>query len=1022
MRTRFASCAFVLLLSVFAYSQVTPDQEWRNFRQAYPYHLQVVAVSSPHADGSRTLIVSEPPPHISKESFSAISPFLLANVSVARHGIGVNGWVKDLVVELPPVTPKQLSELLDSIHHKLFWTTYKAYAIPIPEGPVQLTPLKLDLHVTSGDLWKWLVGDAPDVPAESWSATRVLCLVALILGTLWLARRTLRNKHIVRFVLVILLALGIGAVIVPSGGYTADVLRLKRVTGGDPVSLRSILDRSMSGVFLSTDPGFVVWSIPRSVSLEKFRVEARQFTLDSDMLVGAVASDNELAIVGRERVAPVALLPPLRTETILQLAAANRDELAQSYERKFMFAGRFDHTNDWAPIYLSDELVDTEYGSLLNITDQMLKSWSNHGEVKYTNFNYPGPSGYPFKGPIMTELKVNELTFNWNTKGAGYSSRRDPYEVFALNRLGALPVDYLARSNADMQKAEDTAYAYFNHLSDPNLVRVVQYAGMYQIFRRFKITAASPVIHHANPINSIRPLARNTLEGIASISDSALDHMAADIKHNGDSETENETLAEIRKVRDAVKELVAEGNPGEIDMLVNALADPGVYRSLIRKAQSDENDKNARLMIELTSAVAEVRQHLVGFDSPRNGEAAVLYEKESERSDETWIRTPTIVVSHAIGQLRFSVGGHNLDSKITELRVDSDLAAGQVRIGEENGTKVVYYSAADQEKAPELVRTAGRFGEKPPEELKTMLSDQLKEIQPTARPLPDVLGFAGEAKPAELRGLQSAHLGSGGEAIGWRPSVTAVSPEDGAVLRAFDPRKAAGTQELKPFVITRKVDGSFVVVGGPAQRVEAADLPSAIDAVTSSIRNGSVSGDVNLHFRGFDPRQAKGFVRTADLDLAESNVHPKLYASVENSMTPEEMESLARDEFDFSRAETPRVIDQGVVEGGLQKIDLEVAVPAREAAQPSMLLRIRIFLEQGLQMTSEILTSIHQMLRSITSDINTIAAGQRVLQDLRAIHPGIKGIELRLSRQSKDVLLVHVHKRVRGEAGADQPV
>ena len=166
-----------------------------------------------------------------------------------------------------------------------------------------------------------------------------------------------------------------------------------------------------------------------------------------------------------------------------------------------------------------------------------------------------------------------------------------------------------------------------------------------------------------------------------------------------------------------------------------------------------------------------------------------------------------------IGQLRFMVGGHNLDSKITELRIDSDLSPGQVRIDEENGTKVVYYSAADQEKAPELVRTAGRFGEKPPEELKTMLSEQLKEIQPTARPLQDVLGFAGEAKPAELRGLQSAHLGSGGEAIGWRPSATAVSPEDGTVLRAFDPRKA-GAQDLKPFVITRNTDGSYVIVGG----------------------------------------------------------------------------------------------------------------------------------------------------------------------------------------------------------------
>ena len=88
------------------------------------------------------------------------------------------------------MTTREYSELLDAIHHKLFWTTYKAYAIPIPEGPVTLTTLNLDLHVTSGDLSKWLVGDAADVPAESWSATRIIFLIILILGTPWLARQS----------------------------------------------------------------------------------------------------------------------------------------------------------------------------------------------------------------------------------------------------------------------------------------------------------------------------------------------------------------------------------------------------------------------------------------------------------------------------------------------------------------------------------------------------------------------------------------------------------------------------------------------------------------------------------------------------------------------------------------------------------------------------------------------------------------------------------------------------------------
>ena len=76
------------------------------------------------------------------------------------------------------------------------------------------------------------------------------------------------------------------------------------------------------------------------------------------------------------------MLPPLRVETILQLAAVGQDELSQSYERRNIISGRYDEKHDWAPIYLSAALLDTEYGSLLNITDQLLKSWSMGGQVR----------------------------------------------------------------------------------------------------------------------------------------------------------------------------------------------------------------------------------------------------------------------------------------------------------------------------------------------------------------------------------------------------------------------------------------------------------------------------------------------------------------------------------------------------------------------------------------------------------------------------------------------------------------
>lgn len=199
---------------------------------------------------------------------------------------------------------------------------------------------------------------------------------------------------------------------------------------------------------------------------------------------------------------PVSLLPPLRTETILLLASVKENELAQSYERNHFFAGPTMYSHDWAPIYLSDTLIDTEYGSLLNITDQILKSWSQHGEIEYARFAYPKPSRFPFvdKG-LMEFVKADEVTFNWNTKGAGYAMKSRGYDFFAWNRTGALPVDYLGDSNSELRTAEETGYQYFAGIKDPNLARVVQYAELYQIFQHYGISAAphEPAFHLGAP-------------------------------------------------------------------------------------------------------------------------------------------------------------------------------------------------------------------------------------------------------------------------------------------------------------------------------------------------------------------------------------------------------------------------------------------------------------------------------------------------------------------------------------------
>ena len=331
------------------------DREWGGFRLAFPFHIQVIAASDPYPDGTRTLIVSEPPPDATVDGLKALDAVALATAEVKTHTVGHDGWVKDVVFN---VTAKQeeLDRLVARLSKYLFETDYKAYCLKLPVNRESLrTKYPLDLRVGAAELKHWIDG------------------------------------------------------------------RFTPVDGGAAAKGLAEMTAGQGGVFVSTTPGLVAWVIPPGVGLETRRADARRFAVDSDVIVGAVQTSNQAVVVlGRERIAPVDVMPPLRTETILLLASADTDQLAQSYERNAFFAGKFKGPWDWAPAYLSPQLIDTEYGSLLNIADQLLKSWTQHGELRYQNFPYPDPSPFPFEGPLARVLHAHSLLFNWNTTGAGF--------------------------------------------------------------------------------------------------------------------------------------------------------------------------------------------------------------------------------------------------------------------------------------------------------------------------------------------------------------------------------------------------------------------------------------------------------------------------------------------------------------------------------------------------------------------------------------------------------------------------
>ena len=240
------------------------------------------------------------------------------------------------------------------------------------------------------------------------------------------------------------------------------------------------------GVFFSRQPGFVAWALAKNADIAAAGLaDIRQFTLDADLILGALADSATLVIIGRERQSPLYELPPLQVESILLLASTTEKELSQSLDINDLMAGKMVSGKDWCPTYLSKELENTEFGDLMTMTDILLKDWSERGTIQEGYYRYPEPGYYPFDKPLFRKLGLNELVYNWNTAGAMYAIDRDGYTIYTLNRTGSLPVSYFnsqERSQTIGYRYESQAYHYFATLGNTDLARVVQYTALYQLF------------------------------------------------------------------------------------------------------------------------------------------------------------------------------------------------------------------------------------------------------------------------------------------------------------------------------------------------------------------------------------------------------------------------------------------------------------------------------------------------------------------------------------------------------------
>lgn len=904
-------------------AQTPGDELWAGYRQTFPFHSQVIALSAPASDGSRTLIISEPPPHVTLvEILLTIGDHLL-NYKLKKHPIGYDGWAKDLVLAIKG-DDQEVSTLLSLLNHQLFFTSYKSYVLQLP---VTIKPLhyELDLKITADEIERWLVTE---------------------------------NEQLVP------------------------------VIGGEAISWARLATQQSSSVYFTLKGGLIGWWIPKGYNLRDCKSQARQFSLDADLIIGALANAAGILVLGRERVVPVDLLPPLRVETLILLADIQQGqagELKQSYERNHAFAGRIEDGRDWAPILLSPELRDTEYGSLLNITDQLLKGWSNNGETRYVNFAYPPPPRWAFAAALPDMLHAAELTYNWNTKGAGYTVGFGSHGVLALNRCGALPVSYIPEGRAGkptraVATVEDTAYDFFAGLSDPNLVRVVQYAAIYQIFSAFNIARShTPLPADPYPDRLIKSLTdrlttelrqtppaqlfviasklapliydrKKLLADVAEQRTKNLEEIKTQISEalisagyrRGTTQYDEIFARELAKSQERMNEHYAK----EQARIEQQAADH-IARDLQDAARGTPatTERDVALRHQILSAYASHRQ------LPRT------YAQEIDSRAARWLHTPVVVISW--NNDHKAIGGHNLDAKVTKIIASEAAPVGRPRIDRLGN---VLINPRDLPKVRSLIRPTGRNDRLPPFELEAILRDSLARTAsavPRSRVEALNISTPPPGKPPIGRLPISAAGTSGGgphDRFGWggeRPSGPLLIADDFRTRRQETPNLIEFSRRSTRFELRHSEYGP---------ELAALTYEDGVDALLDVIRTrAEQAGPITIRLDGIPDQKA-----TALIKLLQARVDAEGYKHVIVGLTRSEVRPT--DSYDFARGEV-RVTELERLPSGESQREMLLEVPSLRAGDRAGVIESRLTFESftsraGIEaITQRILRAIQGLLR-----------------------------------------------------------
>lgn len=957
----FEASAASQQLSSFGTIEPASIDLWKSFRDVQPFQTQVIALSKPSTTGPRTLIISEPPPKVSWGQLTkSLSP-VSHGCMVKRWRIMSGGWVQDVVCTLKDDTHGTLPDRLAVLQKDVYGTTEGTAVVALPTPKRAMIAHNLDFRYNASDLYRWL--------------------------------------------------------------FESDQ-RFRASPIAEVVSLDAILKGSVDGVFQNHDRTLMLWAFDRTRKIADFEAEFRRFAVGSDLILGAVGSQKTVVIVGRGRVESLSHLPPLRSETVLLLAGSREAELAQSYERNDLLSGKGFDGIDRAPILLSPQLVDTEFGNLLNVTDQLLKGWSFAGLVDYVNFKYPKPKAYPFgKVPAIYAEKDktrNHFLFNWNTDGVAYRQSIKGLDVLVPQRTGALSVIYGDPQDRP-RDLENTAYDYFATSGDTSLARVVQYTFLYQIFRQFDIHATQPLIssRYETFVAKVEEVTRQQLKLV--MSDLSAEDLSRGLREYWKKRSERIPVDKTSRNGTSRSKFVEENFKWDIE-IADALRNGQVVSNgqlsealteivsafRLRRPWTAEEEKSflvAGQIIEsslprqiaediLTKRISLLRDSgIMAVAAEKLGAWASLIAVTSE--SDSWNNTAYVVESKVrSSSLSGGVGGHNIDAPLVRFSDSAAQVKGEISVSRDtSGQWVVTHNPSDANRHREIARLVGTRKELSKEQIEAEVNAALKSI-PSNLPVP-LAAIRPESAIAAAKLTEFKFLGASESAYRARPLTVGEQ-------QLMSSLKATSEHAI---VFEQLSDGSFNMIRtGGEEALQVASITAATDALANGLLvSAGGHAPVTVLLKGLPSAKAEAMLSQIQSNLRRYPKETVQHVLSDSSLVVERPSLLnAKIAHNGIRVERGAVKVERVT-SGIYKGFSRVEVPITIQAKTPLLFRLIFYVKDLTNASMELLLNkVAKLTASFKEPMSMTDVNFIVRQQLHADFREL-GVEAVLLRHENEV-------------------